>query len=333
MTAVTYACCYTCLVFASAQDKVRCVKFNRQQQAAVTACMDGVVGWWTPELQLAGACRLPSNSPGPQSLLLQNNLVVVGTQRAALLIDGRVGRAPVASVAVGDAPQRKRRRLETPAAAAETAAAEDHHHQQQADVTYDGEVSESYIESDDDTSGDAEDAAGGEAEQVPGSDLQQQQQQQGGDAGAAQRHLADRLLASLRSNDTEAQWRLLQQLPGQVVYAIQRFVETELRSQQARAARSGLSSEDLQFYRQHGYSRLRYADGPQDRLVAHVSGSICVEDQAGLGIGTSGVGGWQRMLCSVCSVDFATLSHQLVVSKLRISNVVTVLNPLSILEP
>jgi hypothetical protein len=307
------------------QDKVRCVKFNRQQQTAVTACMDGVVAWWSPELQLAGACKLPGNCPGPQSLLLQDNLVVVGTQRAALLIDGRVGSAPVASVVVGEAPQRKRQRLETPAAAASAtsaAAAEDEQsaagafrreqhdeqQQQQTDDMYSGESSESYTESHDELSDDAEDAARGEAEQVLGGNHQQQQQQEV-DTEAAQRLLAGRLLASLRSNDTEEQWRLQQQLPGQVVYALQRFVETELRSQQARAARSGMSSEDLRLYQQHGDSRLRYAEGPRDRLVAHVSGSICVEDQGGFG--TSGVSGyWQSLLRMKCSVAYMMLSHR-----------------------
>jgi hypothetical protein len=311
------------------QDKVRCVKFNRQQQTAVTACMDGVVAWWSPELQLAGACKLPGNCPGPQSLLLQDNLVVVGTQRAALLIDGRVGSAPVASVAVGEAPQRKRRRLESPAAAtlAGTAAAEheqstdraflveqeeaqqqQQQQQQQTDDMYSGESSESYSGSDDELSGDAEDAATGEAERFLGENHQQQQQRV--DTEAVQRHLAGRLLAALRSNDTEEQWQLQQQLPGQIVYAIQRFVETELRSQQARAARSGMSSEDLRMYQQHGDSRLRYADRPRDRLAAHVSGSICVEDQGGFG--TSGVGGyWQSVWCIECGVVAAMLSHHI----------------------
>jgi hypothetical protein len=309
--------CYRCRLpfavrFLSTQDKVRCIKYDQQQQAAVTACLDGVIAWWTPELQLVGACKVPGKFSGPQSLLLQGNLAVVGTQRAAVLIDSRVAHTPVASVTVGGAPQRKRRRIdvETPAAAGETVASADagvqaadacwqqtqqwnqqqeqqqQLRQWQRQETDDEEASGSF-DSDDRTSSNTDDEAALEvAEQAEGHGEQgssQQQQQQGIDPGSQQRQLAGQLLASLRSNDIAEQQRLQHQLPGRVVYAMQRFVEQEMRSQQARTGSDDMATADLQSYMQRGSSvRLRYAEGPQDRLAAHISGSVCVESHHGL---------------------------------------------------
>uniref|UniRef100_A0A383W3K0 DDB1- and CUL4-associated factor 12 beta-propeller domain-containing protein n=1 Tax=Tetradesmus obliquus TaxID=3088 RepID=A0A383W3K0_TETOB len=281
-------------------DKVRCVKFDQQQQAAVTACCDGVLAWWTPELQLAGACMLPSKFAGPQSLLLQGNLAVVGTQRAAVLIDTRVAHKAVASVDVADAPQRKRRRVGAPAAdsvgggltadaACQRAQQWNQQQQQQQQQqqwqrqeggTDDEEPTSSDDESDTLSSADADEEAASYAEQVAGSE-QQQQQQQGIDPGSRQRQLAAQFLASLRSNNIAEQQQLQHQLPRRVVYAIQRFVEQEVCSQQARTGSPAMGAADLQCDGQRGSSRLRHIAGPLSRLAAHVSGSICVEGHNG----------------------------------------------------